>query len=167
MQHQEYQQEPVLFIILLYSLNGSKFQTSNTFTVTAGVYVLIVADQMSNQFTLSGIIVGQPSPLGLKLIKETNASSKTSANGSFTVSGTGGTPAYQYSKNSGANYQSSGTFSNLAPGTYKISVKDANNCAALNILTVTVGYGKSSSAIAETMTSDTIAISITAAVFPN
>ena len=122
-----------------YSLNAGKFQTGNTYTVNAGTYLVVVKDNMAEQFTISGIIIAQPAALGLKLVKETNASSKTAANGSFTVSGSGGTPAYQYSKNGGSTYQTSGTFSSLAPGTYKVSIKD--NCVTLNKLSVTVGYG--------------------------
>ena len=79
--------------------------------------------------------------MGLKLVSKTNASSKTATNGSFTVSGSGGTSPYQFSKNGGSTYQTSGTFGSLAPGTYNVSVKDANSCVALNKLSVTVGYG--------------------------
>ena len=123
-----------------YSLNAGKFQTSNTYTVNAGTYLVVVKDNMAEQFTISGIIIAQPAALALKLTKETNASSKTAANGSFTVSGSGGTSPYQYSKNGGSTYQSSGTFGSLAPGTYKVSIKD--NCVTLlNKLSVTVGYG--------------------------
>lgn len=49
------------------------------------------------------------------------------ANGSITVSATGGEAPYQFSLNGGAR-QSSGTFSALSGGEYTITVFDAKNC---------------------------------------
>ena len=49
------------------------------------------------------------------------------ANGSITVSATGGSAPFQFSLNGGTK-QSSGTFSALAGGVYTITVFDANNC---------------------------------------
>jgi hypothetical protein len=77
-----------------YSLNGGKWsQSSNKFTVGAGTYSITVTDNIGDKVTLSGIIITQPTALALKLVSETNASSRTASNGSFTVSATGGTPA--------------------------------------------------------------------------
>jgi hypothetical protein len=110
--------------------------------VGAGTYSVTVTDNIGDKVTISGItIIPPPAALALKLVSETNASSKTATNGSFTVSGSGGVFPYLYSKNGGSTFQSSGTFGSLAPGTYKVSIKDANNCVALNKLSVTVGYG--------------------------
>ncbi|MEZ4929215.1 MAG: SprB repeat-containing protein [Chitinophagales bacterium] len=48
-------------------------------------------------------------------------------NGSFTVTVTGGTPAYEYSIDN-TTFQSSNVLSGLDGGTYTIYVRDANNC---------------------------------------
>ena len=49
------------------------------------------------------------------------------SNGEITVSASKGSIPYMYSIN-GINFQSSGTFSNLAGNDYTVTVKDANNC---------------------------------------
>jgi hypothetical protein len=56
------------------------------------------------------------------------------ANGSITVNATGSS-GYTYSKDGGA-YVSSNVFASLAPGTYNITVKDANGCTASQSFTV-------------------------------
>jgi hypothetical protein len=119
-----------------YSLNGGKFQTGNTFPVSSGIYLVVVKDNMAEQFTIKGINITQPAALGLKLVSETNVSSEGASNGSFTVSGAGGQSPYQYSIN-GVAYQISGTFSNRAAGTYTVYVEDA--CSGRNKITVTIG----------------------------
>lgn len=53
--------------------------------------------------------------------------------GQITFSGaSGGTAPYQYSINDGGAFQSGATFSNLAPGTYRAKVKDANGCESVS-----------------------------------
>ena len=51
--------------------------------------------------------------------------------GSITVTAAGGTPAYTYSRDGGANFQVSNVFENLAAGSYDIQVKDANDCISI------------------------------------
>ena len=48
----------------------------------------------------------------------------------FTATGTNGVTPYQYSINGGASYQSSPTFAVNTPGTYTITIRDANGCTA-------------------------------------
>jgi hypothetical protein len=62
---------------------------------------------------------------GLTLAK-TDASCGSS-NGSITVTGSGGTSPYQYSKD-GTSYQLSNQFTGLAAGNYIITIKDATGC---------------------------------------
>jgi hypothetical protein len=56
-------------------------------------------------------------------------------NGSVTVTATGGTPPYTYSKN-GSIFTPNNVFDNLLPGTYTLDVKDAIGC--LNIFNTVV-----------------------------
>ncbi len=58
--------------------------------------------------------------------------------GSIAVNASSGTPAYQYSNDNGANYQSSSVFTGLAAGTYNLYVKDALNCTSGNPFIATV-----------------------------
>lgn len=66
----------------------------------------------------------------------TNATCPGSATGSITVNGMNGTAPYSYSIDTGANYQSSGLFANLAAGSYLIKVKDATDCSKDTVITV-------------------------------
>lgn len=113
-----------------FSLNGGSFQTSNVFSnLTAGNYALTIRDAEGNLFN-TNVGVAEPSVLTL---------SASVAGSTITATATGGTPAYQYSLNGGAS-QSSGTFSNLAPGTYTVVATDANGCTvASTSLLVTTG----------------------------
>lgn len=67
--------------------------------------------------------------LALTVGGTTNQTSCSPADGSITVSATGGAEPYQYSINGGAK-QSSATFNGLSKGSYSITVFDKNNCEA-------------------------------------
>jgi hypothetical protein len=49
-------------------------------------------------------------------------------NGTLTITASGGQSPYEYSINNGMTYQSSNSFTNLAPALYQMTVKDANGC---------------------------------------
>lgn len=55
--------------------------------------------------------------------------------GKIYVSGSGGTAPYQFKLNNGS-YQSSGTFTGLAGGSYTVWITDANGCTSSQIATV-------------------------------
>ncbi|MBX7093731.1 MAG: choice-of-anchor L domain-containing protein [Flavobacteriales bacterium] len=121
---------------LQYSLNGGAFQTGNTFTgLTAGTYTIIVKDANGCQITLTSTITQPTAVAGT--VTSTVAASCGFANGSVTVTGSGGTAPYTYSINGGA-FQSSGTFPNLLPGSYTVVVKDANGCTISTPITITI-----------------------------
>jgi len=56
--------------------------------------------------------------------------------GSVTIKGSGGRSPYSYKLGSGG-YQTSGTFSNLAAGSYTVTVKDSNGCTTTQDVTIT------------------------------
>jgi hypothetical protein len=56
-------------------------------------------------------------------------------NGEILIDATGGTSPYQFSVD-GTNFQSDDSFSDLAPGDYTVTVKDANGCTATEMVTV-------------------------------
>ncbi len=58
--------------------------------------------------------------------------------GSITASATGST-SFTYKLNAGGTYQASGTFSNVAPGTYSVFAKDGAGCEKSKDVTVAGG----------------------------
>ena len=84
--------------------------------------------------TKTASVVVYPNPTGISTTS-VNATCGLS-NASFTVSGSGGTPAYNYSINGGAFSTTSSTM-NIPSGTYSISVRDVNNCTYSTTINIT------------------------------
>ncbi|ALJ00644.1 T9SS type A sorting domain-containing protein [Rufibacter tibetensis] len=107
-----------------YSLNGTTWQSSSNFTVTAGTYTVQVKDANNCIDAADPITIGQPDAL----VAGRSAGTIACRGGTTTLTGsaTGGTGAYQYSIN-GTTWQNDPNFT-VAAGTYTIHVKDANNC---------------------------------------
>jgi uncharacterized protein (DUF2141 family) len=85
-------------------------------------------------FVLSCASNDEPDPvdcsvtdLSLTLDDSVDPTSCESGDGSITVAATGGKSPYTYKLNSGS-FGSSSSFSNLDPGSYTVTVRDANNC---------------------------------------
>jgi gliding motility-associated-like protein len=133
-----------------YSLNGGSFVTSGTFSnLSAGSYTVTVRD--ANNCTASvPVTITQPSNLSVSITNQTNVLCFGNSTGAVTVTGNGGTTPYQYQIGSGA-FQSSGTFSGLAAGSYTLTVKDANNCTS----TVNVTISQPSGPLGGNITSQT------------
>ncbi len=118
-----------------YSINnGQTLQMGNVFNnLAAGNYDLTVVDQ-NGCVADSFIVVNEP-PL-LTYSVTSSVATCGNANAMLTLSGNGGTGAYQYSVNGGISYQSSGTFAGLIPNTYHIVVMDTNNCQITDSIAV-------------------------------
>ncbi len=116
-----------------YSINGINFQTSNFFTgLTGGIYTLTVKDVNGCTNAVVITISSSPAP---QITATPAAATCGSNNGTITAFGSSGTAPLQYSIN-GNTYQASNVFSNLTPGTYTVTVKDANGC--MTTVTVTI-----------------------------
>jgi hypothetical protein len=106
--------------------SGSYQNLPVTFSnLSAGSYIIYIKDG-SGCVQYVEQTVSQPSAVSISA-SGTNPTCWDGTNGSMSVSGSGGTSPYTYSKD-GTNYQSSGTFSNLGTGLYTAYVKDANGC---------------------------------------
>jgi gliding motility-associated-like protein len=108
--------------------------TSTSGTVTgqtiiglgAGSPIITLTSNLGCTFTVSATLTMTPGPSSIA-ITPTNATCGNN-NGSFTFgTPTGGTPSYSYAINNGAFSATSAT-TGLAPGTYSVTVKDANGC---------------------------------------
>lgn len=113
---------------LMYSLDGLTFQADNQFIdLAAGSYNVVVEDEMG--CTVSQIVVVEadvdlPSIVALNITRpDCNLD-----NGALEVQADGGTGALSYTI-TGVTPQAANTFSNLAAGTYNISVLDELGCA--------------------------------------
>ncbi len=107
--------------------------TSSISGLTAGTYTVTVTDAKGCTIT-ANYTVTQPTPLVLTLA-QTNVSCAGGANGTATVTPSGGTTGYTY------NWSPSGgtaaAASGLIAGTYTVTVTDANACTATGTVVIT------------------------------
>jgi SprB repeat len=121
-----------------YSLNSGAYQATGTFSgLAAGNYT--VAAKNSNGCTgTTTVALGANNPCaGVTITVTTTQVNPTTgqSNGSITASATGGT-GFTYSLNNGT-FQASGTFANLAAGTYTVTAKNSNGCLGSTQVTLT------------------------------
>ncbi|RYE12835.1 MAG: hypothetical protein EOP51_30835, partial [Sphingobacteriales bacterium] len=118
-----------------YQLDGAgAFVSSGTFSnLSAGPHTVIVRDA-NGCTTTANITITQLNNTVTATMTRTDAN--CAGTGSVTVTGSGGTAPYQYAIGAAA-YQTSGAFTALAPATYVIHIRDANQC--IKDTTITIG----------------------------
>lgn len=95
--------------------------------LTAGSYYVAVQSG-DCQTTAGPIIIAEPTPLVISGVAS-NVTCNGEENGSITITMSGGSPAYQYAISPQLNkFDSNNTFTNLAPGVYKVIAQDAKGC---------------------------------------
>ncbi|MFZ4796988.1 MAG: PKD domain-containing protein [Bacteroidia bacterium] len=123
-----------------YSINnGGTYGSSPSFTgLGAATYQVIAKDSIGCTAAVQNFTVTQPgSALAFSVVQNSPICLSTT-DGTITVTATGGSAPYQYSKNAGIAYQSANAFSLLTAGTYTLRVRDANNCVAADqVITIT------------------------------
>src|SRR5207237_5849149 len=120
-----------------YAIDGVTFGSSGTFSsLAAGSYTITVKDSKGCTTTQPVTITQPASALGSSISSQTNVACFGSSTGSVTVAGSGGTGPYSYAID-GVTFGASGTFSNLAAGSYTVTVKDANGCTTTQPVTIT------------------------------
>ena len=108
---------------------------STTFVVKAGNYTVSVTDANGCQLAEENITLTQPdAPHTIDSSTIQNISCFGAADGSIDITVSGGTGVYTYQWSNGA---SSEDLSNVAPGTYTVTITDANQCSTLEQYTVT------------------------------
>ena len=119
-----------------FSLDNVNYQSGTGYSnLGPGNYLAYVRDVTGCLDSVSFTIL-EPAPVSINGTASTNISCFGAGDGSLTVSGSGGTSPYQYSLNGGSQ-QTSGTFSTLGPGTYTLTVEDANGCTSQTTATLT------------------------------
>jgi hypothetical protein len=111
--------------------NGTTFQGGNVFsTLVAGLYQVVVKDGAGCVSAASPVTITSPGALSFTTT-QINVSCNGGSDGSITITSTGGTGTYTYSKDNGATFSGSGTpftFNALTAATYQLVVKDGSGC---------------------------------------
>jgi hypothetical protein len=105
--------------------------TQDISSLSAGTYSVTVTDANLCTQILSKTIT-QPAVLSLS-VNKVNATCPNTTDGSIDLSVSGGTPAYSYAWSNGATTQD---LSGLLPGTYSVTVTDANGCTKNTSVTI-------------------------------
>ncbi|MBC7384227.1 MAG: T9SS type A sorting domain-containing protein [Bacteroidia bacterium] len=118
-----------------YKMGSGSYQASNLFSnLGIGTYTVTVKD--ANGCTDNRTVnISQPAALQVNLFSRSDLICNGDMSGTFTMNAIGGTSPYQYKIGTGS-YQSSNTFTSLAPGFYVVTVKDSRGCLAYYTLTI-------------------------------
>lgn len=120
-----------------WSPSGGTSATANN--LSAGTYTVTVTDANGCEASET-IIITQPDEIAASVSStETSCSSPT---GTATVTASGGAGNYIYSWND-SNSQTSATATNLAEGTYQVTITDGNGCSTTAQTTITTADGPS------------------------
>jgi len=118
---------------ITYDYGNGPTQTPVFSNLSAGPYTVTATDAVGCNTTLTVIISQDPTP-SLSIISTDNENCGA-ANGSFTVQASGGIAPYIYELDNG-QISRTPTFNNLAAGSYTVSVMDANNCSASQVINI-------------------------------
>ncbi len=112
---------------LSYSIDGgSNFSSTSTFDgLSAGVYMLLVADEMGCQSSIVEVTVGASEPLISTANIDQPTCGSTVAEVTISISNSAG--EFEFSADLGTTYQSSPILS-LEPGIYTIWIRDNDGC---------------------------------------
>lgn len=115
---------------------GTVIGTNQTLNVTTtGLYSVDLISESGCVVTIDTIVNFIPVLLGINTTKQ-DVSCNGLNDGSITINASNGTPPYQYSNDNGVTYVANNTFNNLAPGTYNLSVMDAQGCSQTATVTI-------------------------------
>ncbi len=111
---------------------GAGITTEDRSNLAAGTYTVSVADNHSCSATLS-VVITQPAVLAASAT-QTNVMCNGALTGAINLSVSGGTSAYNFNWSNAAATED---LSNIAAGTYTVTVSDANSCTATLSKTIT------------------------------
>jgi gliding motility-associated-like protein len=109
-----------------FAIATGSFRSSPSFkAISAGTYAIRMKDAYGCLYNGSATVL-QPDPLTV-MVKSTMPTCKGNVDGSLEITASGGSGPYLYAID-GKTYGATGLFSKLAPGSYTLSVKDAQGC---------------------------------------
>lgn len=119
-----------------YVWNTSPAQTTaGAINLTAGTYSVMVTDA-NGCSTFGSVVITEPPVLNSNAMVVSNVSCNGMGDGFATVGASGGTGTYSYSWNT-TPVQYTQNVSGLNPGTYNVTVTDANGCTSTDNITIT------------------------------
>lgn len=119
---------------LEYSIDGTTFQSSPSFTsLSGGTFTAITKD--ANGCTLTDNVAISEPDVFISGIQSQNISCNGNEDGSITLAPTGGTSPYEFSID-GTNFSSNSDYTSLPAGDYTVSILDANSCQYTESLTI-------------------------------
>ncbi len=120
-----------------YSLNGSAYTGNTSFSgLSAGTYTVRVKESEGGCTTEQQVVLIQPTAL-VASNEKVDVKCYGESTGSVDASVTGGTGSYTYSWSNGSSVVStSQDLSNVAAGTYTLTVTDANNCTTTTVAVI-------------------------------
>ena len=119
-----------------YANGAAAYGPSNTFNgLIAGTYTIHTKD-LNGCIKDTAITITQPTVLRITGVTMVQPTCNGSANGSMTVTASGGTPGYTYAINA-APFSPTNNFVGLVAATYTLHVKDANGCIKDTTVTLT------------------------------
>lgn len=125
--------------------NGAS--TATVSNLGAGTYTVSVSDA-ANCATIAEVTIDEPNTLSLELTEFADADCGV-ANGLATVVAMGGTQGYSYVWSNGAN---TAGVSNLDPGTYTVSVSDANACQSVLSVAISINDSEAPAVAVQNLT---------------
>ena len=114
--------------------------------IPVGSYDITVTDINNCSIPLTTIAVNEPTEISYT-ITLTDLVCNNVDEGEVSISVSGGTPAYSYSIDGGATYQSSNNFYDLQSNNYDVVIQDASLCQKQEIVTLNQPIGYSTSVI--------------------
>lgn len=128
------------FPVVSYNLDGTIFQTDGIFTgLGAGTHIVTCEDSAGCLYT-DTLTLSQPPEIVMDSATVTSISCEGDEDGEITVHVSGGTGGYRFSID-GFNFNTTGTFQNLAEGEYFVTIEDSSGCETIESVTVTQNPG--------------------------
>lgn len=115
-----------------YTWSNGFADTTNS-GLTAGTYGVSVLDNYGCEMTTS-VTITEPNALALSVASSNNVDCFGADNGAATIQVTGGTAGYNYLW---SNNVTTNSIANVGPGTYSLTVTDANNCMDTTSVVIT------------------------------
>lgn len=118
-----------------YSIDGGvTFQSVNTFyNLLSGSYSLVIKDDKG---CTKDSTINLTQPIALSLTSNITNATCSYANGTISLTGNGGVAPYTYSIDGGISFTSASNITGLVSGTYKVVIRDANNCEKSSTVTI-------------------------------